>query len=258
MKLSKAFGILYQLAHIVRIAFLPTLREITRTPWILAHPTQLSQLFMSFVWGFFGDVLDENSKGVKESLITPYAHGVVLDIGAGHGHTVNYLDVTKVTKYIALEPNPHMHVEIRKKATLSVGFSEDKGNFILLPFGAEETGLIVSALGGVHSADTLISILTLCSVPEPEIAIPGLVHQALRPGGTLLYLEHVQSDRDDVAWWQRFWAPVWKAAFGGCTLGRPTDIIIERLNVWERKEIVGFEGEDQESLIVHSIGRLMK
>ena len=32
----------------------------------------------------------------------------------GHGHSAQYLDRTRVTKYVALEPNAAMHPEIRK------------------------------------------------------------------------------------------------------------------------------------------------
>lgn len=121
----------------------------------------------------------------------------------GHGHTVNYLDREKVTKYVALEPNPFMHAEIRKLAA-AAGFTESAGTLLILPYGAEDTASILSALGQTKSVDTLVSILALCSVSSPQRSIKALVEQVLKPGGHLLFYEHVLSHRDDVAWWQRF------------------------------------------------------
>lgn len=150
-----------------------------------------------------------------------------------------------------------MHDEIRKISKVA-GFTEDSGTLLILPYGAEEVSLIISALGGTHTVDTMIAILTFCSVPSPETTVPGLVDQLLKPGGRLLYFEHVLNARDDVAWWQRFWTPIWKHVFDGCRLDRPTDRIISSLDVWEQKDISGLQGEDEEHLFIHSIGKLTK
>lgn len=150
-----------------------------------------------------------------------------------------------------------MHDEIRRMAN-AAGFNEEAGTFLLLSYGAEDVSLINSALGGPCSVDTLISILTLCSVPAPEQTISALVDQVLKPGGQLLYYEHVLNKREDVAWWQRFWTRIWQYAFDGCRLDRPTDTMIERLDVWEKKDIHGIEDEDPENLFIHSIGKLTK
>ncbi|KAI0091319.1 hypothetical protein BDY19DRAFT_697482 [Irpex rosettiformis] len=256
MKLTNALSVLVDLSYAFRVAFLPTLRDILHAPLLVFRPVQLSRLFMAHVWVFIGNTTDECYSSVKSGLL-PDAHGVVLEIGAGRGHNIRYLDKTKVAKYVALEPNTRMHSEIRKAAA-EVGFTEDAGTFVLLPYGAEETGLINSALGGPHTIDTIFSILTFCSVPNFENSIRPLVDQVLKPGGTLLFFEHVRSRRADVFWWQRFWTPIWAKVFDGCELGRPVDTIIEGLDMWERKEVTGIEGEDPETLFVHSIGRLTK
>jgi len=257
MKLRSAFGILIDLTYAVRVAFIPTVRGISREPSLLFHPVSISRLFMSHVWSFFGNVTNENSREIKNGLLPENAYGVVLDIGAGYGHTINYLDNDKVTKYVALEPNTHMHEEIRRNANVA-GFSEDSGTLLILPYGAEEVALITSALQGPHTVDTMVSVLTLCTVPTPEKTIPALIDQILKPGGVLLYYEHVRNPLEDAAWWQRFWTPIWKVAFDGCCLDRPTDVILERLDVWEQKDIRGLEGEDPEHLFLHSIGKLKK
>ena len=150
-----------------------------------------------------------------------------------------------------------MHEKIRTAANAE-GFTEEAGTFLLLPYGAEEIGLIMSALGGAHTIDTLVSVLTICSIPTYETAIPALIDQVLKPGGTMLYVEHVKNTREDVAWWQRVWAPIWRVAFDGCCIDRPSDVMIGGLDVWEQVEIAGLGDEDPESLFIHSIGLLKK
>jgi len=211
---------------------------------------------MAHVWRAFGDSCDQNGRPVKEKLIFPNAYGVVLDLGAGHGHTSNYLDHDKVSRYVALEPNTLMHSKIRATANAN-GFVESDGTLLILSCGAEDIVSVLTSLGP-SSVDTIISILTLCSVPAPEQTLGALVRSVLKSGGTLLFYEHVLSPRDDVAWWQRFWTPLWKSAFDGCRLDRPTHLWIERLGVWSDGDLWDKEGEDEENLFWHRIGKFVR
>lgn len=83
MKLAAAFSLLTDFRFAIQTAFLPTLYTLLRSPSLLLKPTAVSRLFMARVWHEFGQFVDENGKPVKEELIPPNAHGVVLDIGAG-------------------------------------------------------------------------------------------------------------------------------------------------------------------------------
>lgn len=150
-----------------------------------------------------------------------------------------------------------MHPEIRAVANAN-GFLESDGTMLILTCGAEDIASVLTSLEKPNSVDTIISILTLCSVPAPEQTIGALVRYVLKPGGTLLFYEHVLSPHDDVAWWQRFWTPVWKLAFDGCRLDRPTHLCIERLGVWSNKDLWGEEGEDEENLFWHRAGKFVK
>ncbi|KAI0739629.1 hypothetical protein C8Q80DRAFT_1199847 [Daedaleopsis nitida] len=261
MKISKAFAIVEDLRLAVQAAFVPTVLAMLRSPLLIIRPHEVSRIFMSHVWKAFSDGIDQGGRPVKEELIRANAKGIVLDIGAGHGHTVLYLDRTKVTQYVALEPNALMHPQIRALAATH-GFSEADGTLLVLPYGAEETALIRSALSGSgqdgDGADTLISVLTLCSVPAPERTLCALVGDVLRPGGTLLFYEHVLSPRADVAWWQRFWTPVWRLAFDGCCLDRATHVWIGKMDAWREGSVWGKEGEEEEHLFWHRTGRFVK
>jgi SAM-dependent methyltransferase len=174
----------------------------------------------------------------------------------GHGHTVNYLDRSKVTKYVALEPNTLMHAFIRAKAS-EAGYDESAGSFQLLECGAEDVTAILTATAG-QQVDTIISVLTLCSVPSPNRTIRDLVQEVLKPGGNFLFYEHVLSDRKDVAWWQHFWTPIWSAAFDGCRLDRPTHKWIEEQGAcWREGQAKICEGEE-ENLFGHRFGKFVK
>ena len=83
MKLSTNLGLLQDLWIAIRIAILPTCKALLCNPLLLLRPHTLSKVFMSHVWTQFGPGIDENAKPIKEALITPNAHGVVLDVGAG-------------------------------------------------------------------------------------------------------------------------------------------------------------------------------
>ncbi|KAI0704427.1 S-adenosyl-L-methionine-dependent methyltransferase [Cerioporus squamosus] len=259
MRISAAFApILHHFGLVFQVAFVPTVVAILKSPLLIIRPRELSRVFMSHVWKTFGDGIDESGRPVKEELIRKNSYGVVLDIGAGHGHTALYLDPTKVTIYVALEPNVLMHSEIRTLAATK-GFTEAAGNLAILPYSAEHVSLIVSALGGPNTVDTMISILTLCSIPDPERTLEVLVRDVLKPGGTFVFYEHVLSPLEDVAWWQRFWTPVWKHTLDGCRLDRPTHVWVAKMDAWKEASVWGQEGEEEpEHLLWHRIGRFVK
>jgi ubiquinone/menaquinone biosynthesis C-methylase UbiE len=71
------------------------------------------------------------------------------------------------------------------------------------------------------SFDTVVSTLVLCTVDDPERVI-GEVERVLRPGGKLLFLEHVRSDSGRLAKWQDRLERPWHAFAAGCHANRPT------------------------------------
>ncbi|KAG2125342.1 hypothetical protein DEU56DRAFT_743904 [Suillus clintonianus] len=260
MRLSAAFALFPVLYLAIRVGLWPTILAICRTPSLLFQPNELSRIFMSHVWKVFGNGDDGKTSDTKQSLITLHAYGIVLDLGAGHGHTINYFDHSRVTKYVAVEPNIHMHAELRRTAS-AAGYTEDTGTLLILPCGAENISTILSSLPTPHPPiDTLISILTMCSIPSPQSTISGLITEVVKPGGQVLFFEHVLSDSQDVMWWQRFWTPLWGVFFGGCCLDRPTHRWIEDVGGWVREEGWMWEqdGEMEESLLWHRAGRFVK
>jgi SAM-dependent methyltransferase len=195
LRLSPLFAMFPDWWMAVKYGMPRTLRAIIAQPRLLLHPSALSRLFFSFVWEKFAPLVDEGARQVKESLIQPHAYGIVLDIGAGHGHTIPYLDRTRVTKYVAVEPNTRMHSEIRGMAQKH-GFGAD--DVVVLGCGAEDSNTISATLGGREVVDTIVCILTLCTVPDPTAVASSLARTVLKPGGQFLWYEHILNPLPDV------------------------------------------------------------
>ncbi|KAF7986732.1 hypothetical protein HWV62_20290 [Athelia sp. TMB] len=250
MKFSSAMVPFWMIYAGTSAAWRPTLMALWHSPPLIFDPAKVSKLFMAHLWTAFADPIDEGSRELKESLITANAYGIVLDLGAGFGHTAKHLDRTKVTKYVALEPNVIMHPKIRKAAA-AAGFNEADGTLLVLGCGAEDTSRIIEALGEVHSVDTVVSFLTLCSIPRPQEALTALVREVLKSGGTFVFNEHVLNPLEDVAWWQRAWTPIWKRFLDGCHLDRPTHLWIQRMDMWAEGDVQ--ESEEVEAQVADAI-----
>lgn len=161
-----------------------------------------------------------------------------------------------------------MHSQLRQTAN-SAGYFESDGTLVVLGYGAEDVPSILSALGDhPHPIDTIVSVLTMCSIPSLDRTMAGLVRDTLRPGGEILFYEHVLSPRSDVAWWQRLWTPMWKIFFDGCEMDRPTHLLVKDLteidstgkeaSLWSEGKSWGKPGESAENLWWHQAGRFVK
>jgi ubiquinone/menaquinone biosynthesis C-methylase UbiE len=82
------------------------------------------------------------------------------------------------------------------------------------------------------SFDAVVSTMVLCTVPDPVAAVAE-VRRVLRPGGRLLYLEHVRGD-GPLGRWQDLVAPAWAAFAAGCRCDRPTHDLLDRTFALER------------------------
>jgi SAM-dependent methyltransferase len=129
------------------------------------------------------------------------ATGRVLEIGGGTGvnlaHYPSGLDTV-----VVLEPDGAMRERMLTKMPAAP-----------VPVEVHEAGIEDHSLpaGGF---DTVVSTLTLCTVPDLDRALAA-VHRLLAPGGRLLFIEHVRaSGLQGLA--QRASAPVWTRVAAGC------------------------------------------
>jgi ubiquinone/menaquinone biosynthesis C-methylase UbiE len=141
------------------------------------------------------------------------ARGRVLEVGAGTGLNVeHYPDA--VDDLVLLEPEPAMArrlaarvAELGHRARIVEASAEQ------LPFDD-------------RSFDTVVCTLVLCSVGNPQSALREL-RRVLRPGGSLLFLEHVRSDDPSAARLQDRLNPIWRFIGNGCNCNRRTLSLIE-------------------------------
>jgi ubiquinone/menaquinone biosynthesis C-methylase UbiE len=136
------------------------------------------------------------------------ASGDVLEIGGGTGANLPFYNGAVSTLTITEPEKPMVrrlqkHIQQRKpEAKLLRAPAED------LPFNDE-------------SFDAVVSTLVLCTVEDQPRALREL-RRVLRPGGKLLFMEHVRSDDEKLARWQDRLLPLNVRLMHGCHCNRAT------------------------------------
>ncbi len=158
-----------------------------------------------------GRVAERGWMGERRSALLAGVRGEVLEIGGGTGANLpHYRDAERV---VVSEPDPFMRERLRAKlgdARVPVEVSEAGAE--ALPF---EDG----------SFDAAVSTLVLCTVPDQRAALRE-IRRVLRPGGRLLFIEHVRGEGRAARWQDRI-EPLWRRLFAGCHPNRDTVDAIE-------------------------------
>jgi SAM-dependent methyltransferase len=142
------------------------------------------------------------------------ATGAVLEIGAGTG--LNFPHYRPGVAVSAIEPAPGMRRWAARRGRVTSDVTLLEGRAKALPFDA-------------GSFDTVVITFTLCSIKDEGVAAAlAEVHRVLRPGGVVRLAEHVRSPDPARERTQRRVNPVWRVAFGGCTLLRDPRRELER------------------------------
>jgi SAM-dependent methyltransferase len=92
-----------------------------------------------------------------------------------------------------------------------------------------------------ESVDTVVSTLVLCTVDFPDLALAE-VSRVLRPGGQLLFIEHVRSQSPRVARWQDRLETPWRHFGAGCRCNRDTLASIAAAGLSTEHEKVHWRG----------------
>jgi ubiquinone/menaquinone biosynthesis C-methylase UbiE len=150
----------------------------------------------------------------RRALLLQSANGKVLEIGAGTGANLPLYgpDVEALT---VTEPEAPMARRLARH------LREQSRNADLIEAGAERLPLPDGQF------DTVVSTLVLCTVADPPRALHE-IWRVLKPGGQLLFIEHVRSDEPKLAKWQDRLNGINRIIAHGCNCNRATLDAIEQ------------------------------
>lgn len=143
------------------------------------------------VWDEAAPTYDRKIAGVERSLLAgarewigSRARGRVLEVAIGTGRSLPFYP--SAVDIVGVDLTPGM-LEIARQRASGLGLDVElvTGDAERLPFDE-------------GTFDTVVCELGLCSIPRPGVAI-GEMARVLKPGGTLLLLDHIGSS----------WPPVW-------------------------------------------------
>lgn len=174
---------------------------------------------MSLRKKFFAATYDRMSQATEDNGLCDMRHGLiekaagsVLEVGAGTGRNLVHYD-GGIESLVLTEPEPAMLRRLQRKTTEQAPLAK------VLRAPAEDLPFEDA------SFDTVVATLVLCGVDDQQRSIRE-IRRVLRPGGQLLFLEHVRSDdpalarfQDRMNWLNRFVVQ--------CDCNRPTLSSIE-------------------------------
>lgn len=225
---------------LISLSYLPsTIIRLARTGGTFSLATLQSEWFSDF-WAWAGpNVRDGASVRVipllggkvqEGSAVDHEAHppvsGTVLEIGPGSGMWVGLLASTAATRIIGVEPNKAVHPALEasvKKHDLSDVYE-------VVPLGIQD--LAQSGVVAEGEVDCIVSILCLCSIPDPQANIAQL-YRYLKPGGRWYVYEHVKCEYSrPMIWYQALLNVFWPRIIGGCQLQRKTGELLRAAGDW--------------------------
>lgn len=155
-------------------------------------------------------------RGRRKELLAR-AFGRTLELGSGTGlNLAHYPD--DLDELILTEPDAAMRKRLERRLRRSGRSAR------VLDSPAEHLPL------ADNSIDTVVSTLVLCTVDAPDLALQELM-RVLRPGGQLLFIEHVRAESARLAHWQDRFAEPWRRFAVGCRCNRATVALMEALGL---------------------------
>ncbi|UII79498.1 class I SAM-dependent methyltransferase [Flagellimonas sp. CMM7] len=137
----------------------------------------------------------------------------VVEIGPGAGANMRYLK--KGTKLIAIEPNIHMHTNLKKSAKkygINLEIKAIVGEAVDLPD---------------NSIDFVVCTLVMCTVKNPSQCVEQ-IKRILKPSGVFIFIEHVKAKENTfVSFIQNLTFKPWFWFFEGCNTKRDTKSLLE-------------------------------
>ena len=177
---------------------------------------------------------------LREDLVAG-AQGQVLEIGVGSGLNLPFYQ-RDLEGLWGIDPSPELLAMARAQAAwVHFPVSLGEGRAENLPLDD-------------RSVDNVVMTWTLCSIAEPERALAE-IRRVLRPGGSLIFIEHGRAPEAHVRGWQDRLTPLWRRVAGGCHLNRPVDQLIESSGLHLTELETGYLVEGPRPFTFHYRGR---
>lgn len=157
-------------------------------------------------------VMRQRQLAKYRSTVVTAASGRVLEVGVASG--LNFpLYGKQVEIVFGIDPSLRLLAIARRRA-VAAGIRADLllGSATAIPLAD-------------NTVDTVVMTWTLCSIPDPLVALREM-RRVLKPGGRLLFVEHGLSPEPGVECWQHRLTPMWRHIAGGCHLDRKMDDLI--------------------------------
>jgi SAM-dependent methyltransferase len=188
---------------------------------------------------------EENGLGEMRRALLAQARGRVVEIGAGTGVNLD-LYGAGTEDLTLIEPDPHMGAKLRDRlaersddgpasspAARATDIAGSPPGAVDVPTAASPGGsvppparLVTAPAEAIpfddDTFDTAVATLVLCTVPDPVVAISELA-RVLKPGGRLLFIEHVRADDPGAARRQDRLEKPWRFMADGCHCNRDTE-----------------------------------
>lgn len=165
------------------------------------------RLFAAGYDRLMADTEERCLRGHRERLLAG-VEGRVLEIGAGTGVNLPYYG-PGVSALALAEPEAPMARRLERRVR------ERRPDAEIVHAPAESLPFEDDAF------DVAVSTLVLCTVADQPRALAEL-GRVLRPGGSLLFIEHVRADEPRLARWQDRLNGVQRRIACGCNCNRPT------------------------------------
>jgi ubiquinone/menaquinone biosynthesis C-methylase UbiE len=165
--------------------------------------------FMALIYDRFMARMEQARVGAWRAELLAPLDGTVLEVGAGTGVNLPHYRPA-VTRLVLAEPDRDMRKRLAASVARSgrAGVEISEASLRTLPFADGEL-------------DAVVCTLVLCSVRDPAAALAE-IRRVLRPGGALVFIEHVAHAEPARLAWQRRLEPVWRRIAGDCRLTRRT------------------------------------